>query len=151
MRTHFIVAALSASVIAYPLPEEHHDVSPHHPPAHATHIVDPHMNYNPYETVHEYAYAHTPEYHAHADPHAGYEGHTEHDTAYAEHGYDHSVHPEHGHGFISDLRHGLFTEYGFDAMHQPEHLLEPTFLHETPHHSQYGYGHFEDHRAPHEY
>ena len=115
MRTHFIVATLSASVIAAPLPEEHHDVPFHHAgPVHATHPTYPHANYSPYESAHEYAYKQTPEYHAYAypspfehghdaehfDPHSGYRGLTEHDTGYG---------PEHGHGFISDLRHGLFT------------------------------------------
>ena len=116
MRTHFIVAALSASVIATYLPEGHHDVAPeHHAPVHAAYHDDHHMNYNPYDPVHEYAYAHTPEYHA--GPHAGFEGLTEHDTAHGGHEFDHTAYPEYGHGFISDLRHGLFTEYGFDAMH----------------------------------
>ena len=141
MRSHFIVAALTASVIAAPLPDLHHDVhdvAPYHGPLHS----DPHhVNYNPHETMHEYEYAHTPEHHAHAYSH-GFEGHMpEHfdsHSGHAEHGHD-VGHGEYGHGFISELRHGLFSEYGFDAMHTPEHLLEPTFLHETPHHGQYSH------------
>ena len=45
MRSHFIVAMLTASVIATPLPEEHHDVPSH---------MVPHHN-DPYDADNEFA------------------------------------------------------------------------------------------------